>query len=141
MSDKPIKHQRSTSWDELGYLEMPNGAKAYKFEIGLEGDDEAPTVFKVEFPPNCEVAPHTHDTDYCEILLEGTQQITGKWHKAGDIRVAKAGTAYGPLVAGPEGCTVLVIFKTGAWPAIPLAKGDTFGLHVDKLTEKFSAKA
>ena len=107
MGDKPIKHQRSTSWDQLGYLEMPNGAKAYKFEIGLEGDDEAPTVFKVEFPPNCEVAPHTHDTDYCEILLEGTQQITGAWHKAGDIRIAKAGTAYGPLVAGPVRRTLL----------------------------------
>jgi hypothetical protein len=135
------KGLRQTSWDELGFLEMPNGAKAYKFELGEAGDTECPTVFRVDFPPNCEVAPHTHETDYCEIILEGTQQITRQWHKKGDIRVAKAGTAYGPLIAGPEGCSVLVIFLDGRWPAIPLAKGDTFGLHVDKLTEMFSAKA
>lgn len=133
------KHQRQTSWDELGFLELPNGAKAYKFEVGSEGDQNAPVVFRVDFPPNCEVAPHTHDTDYCEILLSGTQQITRQWHKAGDIRIAKAGTAYGPLIAGPEGCSVLVIFADGRWPALPLAKGDTFGLHVDKLTEQFTS--
>jgi hypothetical protein len=131
------KYHRETSWDELGFLELPNGAKTYKFEIGVEGDSQAPVVFRVDFPPNCEVAPHTHNVDYCEIVLSGTQQVTRQWHKPGDIRIAKAGTAYGPLIAGPEGCSVLVIFTGGDWPAVPLAKGDSLGLHLDVLTATY----
>lgn len=132
------KREIDTSWEELGFLELPNGAKTSRFVIGDQDDPAAPVVFRVEFPPGCEVAAHTHDCDYCEIILEGTQQVTRRWHKAGDVRIAKAGTAYGPLVAGPEGCTVLVIFADGNWPARTLAKGDGTGLHVDVLTAQYS---
>lgn len=130
------KFQTDTSWDELGFAELPNGARAAKFTLAEEqGRDGAPTVFLVEFPPNCYVAPHKHDCDYCEIVLEGTQQVTRTWHKPGDIRIVKAGTAYGPLVAGPEGCKVLVIFTNEKWPAVPLPSGNTEGLHVEQLLE------
>jgi hypothetical protein len=130
----PAKFQRDTSWEELTTAELPNGAKATKFAISSDPDDpDAPVVFRVEFPPNCVVAPHTHDTDYCEIILEGRQQVTRRWHEAGDIRIVQAHTAYGPLVAGEEGCTVLAIFRSGSWPAVPLAGGKDEGLHVDVL--------
>jgi hypothetical protein len=61
--------------------------------------------------PGVTVQPHSHVCDYTEILLEGSEQVTRKWHHAGDVRVVKAGTVYGPLVAGPEGVTKLIIFK------------------------------
>lgn len=131
------KFQRSTSWDELDSVELPNGSKATRFVVSADQDDKsAPVVFRVEFPPNCYVAAHKHETDYCEIILSGSQQITRQWHHAGDLRIVKAGTAYGPLVAGPEGCTVLAIFAEGRWPAVPLAEGKDDGLHVDVLVEK-----
>lgn len=133
------KFQTSTSWDELEVAELPNGIRARKFSIGAtQGDEAAPTVFMVEFPPNCHVAAHTHECDYSEIILEGSQQVTRRWHHAGEIRIATAGTAYGPLVAGPEGCKVLVIFADGRWPAVPLAKGDSEGLHVDVLLRELA---
>lgn len=133
------KREIDTSWEKLGFLELPNGSKTSRFVIGDEDDANAPVVFRVEFPPGCEVAAHTHDCDYCEIILEGSQQVTRRWHHVGDIRIAKAGTAYGPLIAGPEGCTVLVIFSAGNWPARALAKGDATGLHVDVLTGEYSS--
>ena len=34
-------------------------------------------------------------------------------NEVGSIRVVDAGTAYGPLLAGPEGCTVIEVFATG----------------------------
>jgi hypothetical protein len=133
----PSKHQVSTSWDELDSVELPNGAKATRFVIAADQDDKAaPVVFRVDFPPNCHVAPHTHDTDYCEIILSGSQQVTRKWHHAGDVRIVQAGTAYGPLVAGPEGCSVLAIFASGSWPAVPLPGGKDDGLHVDVLVDR-----
>jgi hypothetical protein len=109
------KFQRSTSWEELGFREYPDGTLSSRFVIGDEGDDTAPIVMRGVFPPNAVVAPHSHSCDYAEIILEGTQQVTRRWHKAGDVRIVKAGTVYGPLVAGPEGCTVLVIFRSGTW--------------------------
>jgi hypothetical protein len=128
------KFQMSTSWEELDVAELPNGIRARKYSIGsTQGAGDAPTVFMVEFPPVCYVAAHTHECDYSEIILEGSQQVTRQWHHAGDIRIATAGTAYGPLIAGPEGCKVLVIFKDGRWPALSLSKGDSEGLHVDVL--------
>ena len=134
MSDEPKRFQRHTSWDQLAAVVLPNGTTATKFAISADQDDEtAPVVFRVEYPPGCVTAPHTHETDYCEIILEGRLQVTRRWHEAGDVRIVKANTAYGPLVAGDDGCTVLSIFRDGRWPAVPLADGNDEGLNVDVL--------
>ena len=115
MSADRKKFQMSTSWEELGFIEYPSGAKGNRFVIGDADDDSAPLVLRGIFPPGAVVSPHSHPCDYAEIILEGSQQVTRRWHHAGDIRIVKAGTVYGPLVAGPEGATVLVIFRTQNW--------------------------
>ena len=63
------------------------------------------------YPPGWEVQPHTHACDYMEIILEGSQKVTGKWHHAGDVRIARAGTVYGPLIAGPEGVRAFLVLR------------------------------
>ena len=70
-------------------------------------------VVMVEFPPGAQVDPHTHTADYVEVVIAGSQMVTGRWHHAGDLRTVRAGTGYGPLVAGPEGATVMLIFSRG----------------------------
>lgn len=110
----------STSWSELGEWTQPNGVAVSRYHIGDPADEASPTVFKVYFPPECRIEPHTHACAYSEIILEGSQKVSGTWYHAGDIRIAVADKAYGPLIAGPEGATVLVIFENGHWPAIPL---------------------
>jgi len=131
---RPKKFQRDTSWDELDTAVLPNGTEATKFAVAADQSDaSAPVVFKVVFPPGTVVATHMHDCDYCEVILEGSQKVGRTWHHPGDIRIVQAHTAYGPLEAGPEGCTVMVVFRDGHWPAVPIGEGKDEGLHVDVL--------
>lgn len=92
------------------------------YRIGDPEDERAPLVVQVVFPPGHRVEPHTHDADYTEIILEGSQQVTRRWHHAGDVRIVRAGTAYGPLIAGPTGVTVLIVFRSGS--LMPTYVGD-----------------
>tara|TARA_A200000159_G_scaffold132931_1_gene130761 strand:- start:72 stop:554 length:483 start_codon:yes stop_codon:yes gene_type:complete len=129
-----------TSWNELPQVTMDEtGIETASYRIGLPDDDQAPTVFKVYFPPDCRVEAHTHSCDYSEIILEGSQKVSGKWLHEGDIRVGLANKGYGPLIAGPEGATVLVIFADGNWPAIGIGAGDGSTINASKLLEQFSA--
>ena len=129
-----------TSWSELGSITLAqSGAVTSQYRIGKPSSDAAPTVFKVEFPPDCRVEAHTHACDYSEIILEGSQQVSGKWLHEGAIRVGLAHKAYGPLIAGAEGVTVLVIFASGNWPAIPVGAGDGSTLGSAELADRFSA--
>ena len=96
-------------------------------------------MFKTYFPPGCRIEAHTHPCDYSEIILEGTQQVSGKWLDVGDIRVGLANRAYGPLIAGPEGVTVLVIFADGNWPAVTVGAGDGATLGTEELLDAFTA--
>ena len=129
-----------TSWDEIGTITIPGtGAVTSQYRIGLPTEDTSPTVFKTYFPPGCRIEAHTHPCDYSEIILEGTQQVSGKWLDVGDIRVGLANRVYGPLIAGPDGVTVLVIFADGNWPAIQVGSGDGATLGTGELLDAFTA--
>jgi hypothetical protein len=106
---------KDTNWEELGWQEYDNGARVASFILGDPADPDAPVIFTGVYPPGSRTEAHHHVNDYAEILLEGSQQITNKWHHAGDVRIVKAGTGYGPLIAGPEGCRTLVIFRNQDW--------------------------
>ena len=126
----PVHWHHETSWDELEVQELPNGIRNRRFLISAEKDPSAPIVFWTYFPPNVTTPPHTHECDYAEIILSGSQQVTRRWYKAGDVRIVKAGTVYGPLVSGPEGATVLVIFRSANWEPIPARASDVEGLFL-----------
>ncbi len=126
-----------TSWDAIGGIELPSTAIGSMYKVGLPDNEAAPTVFKMWFPPGCTIEVHTHDCDYTEFILEGSQKVGNKWLYPGDIRIGLANKGYGPLVAGPEGASVLVIFATGAWRGIPLGKGDGGTLGTDELSNRF----
>lgn len=126
-----------TSWDEIGGITLPTEAVATMYKIGLPDNEAAPTVFKMWFPPGCTIEAHTHACDYSEIILAGSQKVGNKWLYPGDIRIGMANRGYGPLVAGPEGASVLVIFATGQWPGIPLGKGDGGTLATNEITDRF----
>ncbi len=129
-----------TSWDQLGSLTLEaTGAVTSQYRIGRPSDDAAPTVFKVYFPPDCRIEAHTHDCDYSEIILQGSQKVGGKWLHEGDIRIGLANKGYGPLIAGPEGATVLVIFADGNWPAVQIGAGDGSTLGTSELRERFTS--
>jgi hypothetical protein len=129
-----------TSWEKIGQVTLEaTGVETSSYRIGLPSLESSPTVFKAYFPPNCRIEAHTHACDYSEIFLEGTQKVSGKWLYPGDIRVGLANRGYGPLIAGPEGVTVLVIFADGHWPAVTIGKGDGSTLGKQELLDRFSA--
>ena len=53
------------------------------------------------------------------------------------MRIGLANRGYGPLVAGPEGTTVLFMFANGAWPAIKLGNNDGSTLGSEILEAHF----
>lgn len=128
------------SWDDLDKLELSNGLITSMFRVGDPNDESSPTVFKVFYPPESFIEAHTHDCDYTEIILEGSQKVGASWHHAGDIRIGLANRGYGPLVAGPEGATVLFMFKDGRWPAITLGNNDGSTLGGDEISQHFEKK-
>src|SRR4051794_17030739 len=104
------RYRHSTSWQDLGIQLYSNGIQASQFTIGDGTDSTEPLVLRSSFPPGITIDAHSHESDYAEIILQGSERVGRVWHHAGDIRIVKGGTHYGPLTAGPEGVTKLVIF-------------------------------
>ncbi len=126
------------SWDDLDAIELPSGIVTQMYR--MTDAEDAPTIFNVYYPPGCTVEAHTHDCDYTEIILEGTQKVGATWHKAGDVRIGLANRGYGPLVAGPEGTRVLFMFKDGRWPAITIGNNDGSSLGSEVIEAHVAAK-
>jgi quercetin dioxygenase-like cupin family protein len=103
-----VKGQRLASWDEPGEWTCgpSNNLRFFGQPMGLDDKGAATLVLVVKYEPGCEVAPHYHDSDYCSIVVDGSIEITRRHHGVGSVRFVKAGTVYGPLRAGPEGCAV-----------------------------------
>ncbi len=134
------KGHMAFSWDDLDELTLPSGIRTRMYRVGMPDEADSPTVFRVYYPPNCKVEAHTHECDYTEILLEGSQRVGATWHQAGDVRIGLANRGYGPLVAGPEGATVLFLFADGRWPAITIGNNDGSTLGSEVIAAHFERK-
>jgi anti-sigma factor ChrR (cupin superfamily) len=90
----------------------------------LEADNPlAPMVILSRFEAGARVEAHTHDTNYFEYIIEGEQTVGKTTFGKGDVRQVTAGTGYGPIVVGPEGCTVLIVFQeAGKSITVPLPR-------------------
>ena len=80
--------------------------------LGDASDETAPAALIFTMPPNGVVPRHSHLCERFEIILEGSLKVDELILGPGDIMVARKGEAYGPHVAGPEGCRTLEIFST-----------------------------
>ena len=72
----------------------------------------------VEYSPGYLEPRHRHTADEIVYILSGTVDIDGTRYEAGDALWIGAHTEYGPLTAGPEGMTFLLI-RQGAATLIP----------------------
>jgi hypothetical protein len=100
----------TTSWAELPVRQVAGGRTVQLFPLGAPGTTGAPIVVRVSYPAGSRVERHSHACDFAEIILEGSVQCAGSWFHAGDIMNFSAGTPDGPLVAGPDGVTKLVVY-------------------------------
>jgi anti-sigma factor ChrR (cupin superfamily) len=76
-----------------------------------EANPSAPMVILSRFEAGAQVPAHTHDANYFEYIIEGEQTVGKTTFRAGDVRVVRGGTGYGPIKVGPQGCTVLIVFE------------------------------
>jgi quercetin dioxygenase-like cupin family protein len=125
-----------TSWDEAEFLDTPIG-KAFLIDIGDEENPRRPLVALVHFPPGTEIPVHSHGTDYVSIVVEGSMEVTRKQHGAGDVRIVNRDTAYGPLVAGPDGCKVIEIFADRSGLLATYPKDDELSRRFVAMQEEF----
>jgi hypothetical protein len=123
-SELPKKAQFFTSWDDAMPDRTQHAAKLtgpLADNAGLEQDvrsvwydfgtvENPGRVFIVKYGPGYVGRPHSHDTDYCSLVVEGSIEVTRRTFGRGSIRFVKAGTTYGPIVAGPDGATVIEFF-------------------------------
>lgn len=91
------------------WTHAPDGLRFALFSTS-DGDPEQPLSVLSEYPPYHCVPPHTHASDYLEIVIAGELTVGKVQFSTGDVRVMKGGGGYGPLTAGPAGCQVLTVF-------------------------------
>jgi hypothetical protein len=48
-----------------------------------------------------------------------------------EASISLSNRGYSPLLAGPDGVTIMFVFKTGNWPAKPIGNNDGSSLHSD----------
>jgi hypothetical protein len=74
------------------------------------------TVLIFTLPPGYVGKVHWHPADTVYVIRRGQFTVEGEGtYEVGDIRWVKAGTAYGPEGAGPDGCEVMLI-AAGSFP-------------------------
>jgi anti-sigma factor ChrR (cupin superfamily) len=79
-----------------------------------EASRSSSMVILSRFEAGVAVAPHTHDSNYFEYIIEGEQTVGKTRFGPGDVRLVKGGTGYGPIKVGPDGCTVLIVFENAS---------------------------
>ncbi|MGE4306349.1 MAG: cupin domain-containing protein [Novosphingobium sp.] len=108
--------------EDMAWQEGESSGIRYARFLLEEGKGASPMVILSRFEPGEVVGAHTHDTNYFEYVIEGEQTVGKVTFSKGDVRLVTAGTGYGPIVVGPQGCKVLIVFQEAA-RAMTIPKG------------------
>jgi len=98
---------------EVDWGQLPDGTRYAKFQTTPE-DPSAPIMILSIFPPGLRIEPHSHPSNYMEYILSGGQTVGKKTYGAGDVRIVKGGTGYGPIVVSDAGCTAMIVFENAS---------------------------
>ena len=105
--------------EELKHVvQWGRGGLAY-FLLG-ERKDNPPTVVALRLGPGEVLTRHAHDCYRFEIVVQGTLDVGERILKPGDIMISPPGVAYGPHMAGPEGCTAFEVFSNHRASYVPI---------------------
>jgi hypothetical protein len=79
-----------------------------------ENQDTGPWALHVRFEPECGDPPHWHTSDTIYVITAGEMSFGDEGvYGVGDVRWVRAGTFYGPELAGKDGCEFLLISSGG----------------------------
>jgi hypothetical protein len=104
-------------------MKRAGGVGARRDYIGAPGSLEAgPQAFLVERPyPNPRVAPHFHDIDQFQVIVDGDGRMGKKEVKPITFQYADAFTPYGPIVGRDNGISFFTLraVASGGYFAMP----------------------
>lgn len=103
------------------------------FELGKKKDNP-PTVVALRMGPGWVLPRHAHDCYRFEIVTHGTLDVGDRILKPGDVMISEPGIAYGPHIAGPEGCTTFEIFSNHKASFVTLLDGPDGRVECDMAT-------
>lgn len=113
---------------EMAWAPGQDPGVAYARFLLEEGNAQSPLVVLSRFDPGARVEAHTHMTNYFEYIIAGEQTVGKVTFRQGDVRQVTGGTGYGPIVVGPQGCTVIIVFQHAAQAmTVPLGRAQTEG--------------
>jgi hypothetical protein len=95
---------------ESASVEPRKGFRRVHVILGGPGNASSPQIYWAQDPPGVHWDSQSHNADFLMAYLQGSQKVGDRWYRAGDARVVKAGTVYGPIEAGPEGSTAILVF-------------------------------
>lgn len=72
-------------------------------------EDGMPSATIVQLEANGVIEPHSHSEDQWQIILEGSCTVGGEYLEPHGVHYTDANTPYGPIVAGDDGVTFLVL--------------------------------
>lgn len=106
------RHHRDLFADDIDWRSTPDGIRYAA--VAMDPDDAAsPLMVISHFPPGATVPTHTHESSYMEYIVAGEQTVGKTLYRAGDVRAVRGGAGYGPILVGPEGCSVVILFQHG----------------------------
>ena len=83
------------------------------------------------YDPGLILERHAHSSDALIFIIEGDVSVGDHPCPAGTLIVLEKGAAFGPLVAGPKGCTFLECYGDDVRP-VPVDKDAYFTLLADQ---------
>lgn len=98
------------TWADPGFTDLPFGLRQAVFALGDAAEPHHATLVVTKFSPNSELPLHSHDSVFCDAVVEGSMVVGGAVNPKGTIRLVPSKAEYGPSVAGPEGCTLLEFY-------------------------------
>ncbi len=88
------------------------GGNFATFSLGEENDPRSATISLLRLPPNFVLLRHSHPCHRVEVIIKGSLRVGERVLGPGDVAVSSPDEAYGPHIAGPQGCTSVECFST-----------------------------
>ena len=83
------------------------------------------------YDPGLILERHGHNSDALIFIIEGDVNVGGRPCPPGTLIVLEKGAVFGPLIAGPDGCTFLECYGDDVRP-VPFDKDAYFALLAEK---------
>jgi mannose-6-phosphate isomerase-like protein (cupin superfamily) len=119
MPEARFRHADEEKWHEVRAIEV-DGRRASVWEKWLDFTPGFLSLY-AKWDPGVMIHKHGHNSDHVVFVLRGSMTCGDVECRAGMHIALPQGAAFGPFVAGPEGCELFEVMMGDprSWPADP----------------------